>query len=283
VRQQGQGTRFAVHVLHQQLDQARLQQQPGLVGRSLDDRPQVGVAQGAEQVQAGLDQVSEAAVGGQLPQPVGPQGDDQWSPLGVGGERGEESGLFAGVIAEGQGLFTLVDHQHRCRPRHRKRGEGVAGVGARGHHDDLAPVTFEGRRHPGAHQRRLAAARRSHHRQHPGGRQAPQAGHHIRVSPEEPVGVAHVVGHQAQVRAGGAGLGQNRLGHQRRVLAQDRRLQGDQVRSRLQAQLGGQHGACPVEGAQRLALTAGLVLGQSQQRPTPFPQRRGGHHRLGLD
>ena len=85
------------------------------MGRSLDGSPHVGLAHGAEQVHAGLDQAGEHGVGRQLTQAVGPQRHDQRAALGVRGQGGEESGLVAGVVAEGHGLLALVHHQHRRR------------------------------------------------------------------------------------------------------------------------------------------------------------------------
>ena len=73
----GACARLALDVLHQQLDQPRFEQQPGLVGRPLDSRQQVGLAHGAQQVHAGLDQAGENLVRRQLTQAVGPQRDHE--------------------------------------------------------------------------------------------------------------------------------------------------------------------------------------------------------------
>ncbi len=116
VGQQREGARFVLDVLHQQLDQARFEQEPGLVRRSLDGGPQIGLAHGTHQVHARLDQAGEAEVGGQLTQPVGPQRDHQRAPLGVRGQGREQPGLLVGVVAQSDGLLALVDHQHRGRP-----------------------------------------------------------------------------------------------------------------------------------------------------------------------
>ena len=50
-------------VLHQQLDQARLEQQAGLVGRSLDRGAQVGFVHRSQQVQPGLEKAGERTMG----------------------------------------------------------------------------------------------------------------------------------------------------------------------------------------------------------------------------
>ena len=118
---QRQGAGLALDLAYQQVDQTGLQQQADLAGRSLDRRPQVGFAHRAQQVQAGLDEAGEVRVGGQLAETVGAQGDDQRATLGMGGEGGEERGLFGRILAEGDGFLALVDHEHRHRTRRRKQ------------------------------------------------------------------------------------------------------------------------------------------------------------------
>ena len=93
VRQQRQGAGLALDLPNQQVDQARLQQQADLAGRTLDGGSQVGVAHGAQQVQAALDEAGEAGVGRELTEAVGAQRDDQRAALGVGGQGREERWL----------------------------------------------------------------------------------------------------------------------------------------------------------------------------------------------
>ncbi len=102
------------------------------------------------------------------------------------------------------------------------------------------------------------------------------------VTAEEPVGVVDVERQQTAVRALRAGHVAHSVGDEGRVLAQDRLLQGDQLRPRIDAQLSGQHRARLAQGAQRLTLAAGLVLGQGEQCPAPLAQRRRGDQRLRL-
>ncbi len=74
VRQQRQRSGLALDLAHQQIDQARLQQQTDLAGRTLDRRPQVGFAHRAQQMQSRLDETGEVRVGGQFAEAVGAQG-----------------------------------------------------------------------------------------------------------------------------------------------------------------------------------------------------------------
>ncbi len=282
MRQQREGTRCVLHVLHQKLDQAGLEQEPGLMGRSLDGRPQIGLAHRTEQIQTGFDQAGKHRVGGQLSQTVGPQRHHQRSPLGVQGQSREEAGLLAGVVAQGDCLLALVHDQRRSRARDRHRSECVHRMGSRRHHHHPATVALERGNDTSPQQRRLAAAGRSHDRQHPDRAQPAQALRYLGVAAEEGVGVGHVVWHQPQIWAAGAGLGQGRVSHQRGVLAQDRLLQGDQLGPGVHAQLARQHRAGLMQGPQRFALPAGLVLRKSQQGPAPLPQGGLGHPRVGL-
>ena len=200
----------------------------------------------------------------------------------MGGNGGEEPGLLAGVLAQGDGLLELIDDEDRDRSRRRECGERVHRVDAGGDHHDTTAVALQRGRHAGSHQRRLAAARWADHGEHADRGQPIQTGLDLDVAPEEAVGVIDAVGHEPQVRADGAGLGERRRDDQRRILAQDRLLQGDQVRTGLDSQLGAEHGAGLVQAAQRVGLPAGLILGQRQQRPAAFPQRRLGDAGLGL-
>ena len=201
------------------------------------------------------------------------------------GQGREERRSLRRVVAQRDDLLALVDHEHRHRIRGRQPAERVHRPGTGGDDHDRTAAALQRGRHPGPHQRRLAAARGPDHHQHAHGRQPSQAGLDLAVPAEEAVGVADVVGHQTQVRTDGSGLGQGCSDHQRGVLAQDRLLQGHQLRTGIDAQLGGEHPPGLVQGSQGLALAAGLVLRQGQQRPPPLPQRRLGRPglRLGQD
>ena len=281
VGEQGKGPGFSRDLADQQLDEARLQQQPGLVSRPLDGGAQVGLVHRAEQVQAALDESGERRVGRKVGETVGAHRHHQRASLDVIGQRREESGLLVAVLAQRQRLFALVDDQHRVAV-HGEPRERVDRMGARRHHHDTATRPLQGGRDPGANERRLARTRRPDDGEHAGRSQPAHTLRDLEVAPEEALGVTDVIGHQTEVRARQAGLGGYRLDHQGRVLAQDRLLHRNQLRPRIQTQLGCQHGSCLTQRPQRLALAAGQVLGQGHERPAPFAQRRLCHPGLGL-
>ena len=127
VRQQGEGAGLACDLPYQQIDQARLQQQADLAGGTLDRGSQFAFAHGAQQMQPGLDESGEVGVGRQLAEAVGAQGDDHRTAFGVCGEVGEEHRSFSRIVAKGEHLLALVDHQDRPRPRRRQTGSASIG------------------------------------------------------------------------------------------------------------------------------------------------------------
>ena len=282
VRQERERPWLGLDLPHQQLDEARFQQQPNLTSRALDGGPQVAGAHGVQQVQPGLEEAGEGRVSGHIAETVAAQSDDQRGALGMRGQRVEEPRLCRPVVAQGDRLLTLVDDEHRWRARRRHRGQRVHRPGTGGDHHDPAAVPLQRGRHPGPHQRRFAAARRSHHRQHADLSQPGQAGVDLSLPTEEAVGVADVVGHQTQVGTGGPGIGQGGGRNEGRVLAQDRLLQGDQVRPGIDTQLGRQDRAGLVQGAQSLTLPADPVLRQREQGPAALAQRSLGRPGLRL-
>ena len=89
---------------------------------------------------------------------------------------------------------------------------------------------------------------------------------------------------------GGPRCGMRRRHHSHRgwvpvqpgVLGEHGGFQPPQLRPGLQAELGGQHGAAPLVGAQRVGLPAAAVGRNDQLPPAPLPQRARRHHRLQL-
>jgi hypothetical protein len=75
---------------------------------------------------------------------------------------------------------------------------------------------------------------------------------------------------------------QRRGAQQRRVLAQDRLLEGHDVVAGIDPELTREHGLELMDGAQGLSLGARLVLGQREQRPAAFPKRSRPHQGLSL-
>ena len=115
VRQQRQRARLTLHVMHEDVHQARLQDQAGGAGRALDRRPQFIVAHRPQQIQAHLDEPGEAGVLGEITEPVGPHRHDHRLAGGVGGDRIEERRPLEGVRAQHGRFLALIDHQHTVR------------------------------------------------------------------------------------------------------------------------------------------------------------------------
>ena len=115
VRQQRQGARVVAHLPDEEVHQARLEDQPGLCGRAGDGCAQRLLVQGADEVQAALDQPAEARVLGDLRQAVAAQGQDDRAPGGLLGQPLEEVAALLQVVAEREDLLGLVDGEHGAR------------------------------------------------------------------------------------------------------------------------------------------------------------------------
>jgi hypothetical protein len=120
VRQKRQGTRIVTHLPDEQVHQARFEDQPGLLGRAGDGFAQSLLVEGADQVQAALDQAAEAGVLGDLPEAISAQGQDDRPSGGLLGKSLEEVATLLQVVAQGEDLLGLVDGEH---------GAGVGVVG----------------------------------------------------------------------------------------------------------------------------------------------------------
>ena len=153
---------------------------------------------------------------------------------------------------------------------------------AGGDHDDPHPVAAQGGGDACADQRGLAAPRRPDDGEDRAVGQPSQTRGDVGIPTEEHLRVVDVVRLESPVRAHRARLRQRALHDQRRILPQDRLLQGGDLRSRIQAEFTIKHRAELAERAQRLTLTAGLVLRGGQQRPPTFAQRGLSHQRLRL-
>ncbi len=119
VRQQGQRAGIVADLPDEQVDEARFEDQPGLLGRAGDGCAQSLLVQGADEVQAALDQSAEAGVLGDLRQAIAAQGQNDRPSGGLLGEPLEEVAAFLQVLAQREDLLRLID------------GEDGAGVGVR--------------------------------------------------------------------------------------------------------------------------------------------------------
>ena len=70
----------------------------------------------------------------------------------MGGEGGEEGRLHRRVVAEGERLLALVDHQDRGWTPRRKSDQRVQRSRARGDHHDLTAVALQRGGHAGPDQ-----------------------------------------------------------------------------------------------------------------------------------
>ena len=130
-------------------------------------------------------------------------------------------------------------------------------------HDPL-PLLLQRRSEAGPDQRGLARTGRAHDCQHAVRGEPAQAGGHLRLTSEEPLGVDGRVGDQAGPRAAAARLGHGVRRRQRPVLAQDRLLQRDQIRSGVETELADEDAAGFVDRAERSRLVAGLVCASAR-------------------
>ena len=97
VGEQGEGAGLVLDLADEEVDQAGLDDQPGLPGGSFDGGAQLVGGHGGEDVQPAFDQAGEDGVGGDVSHPVGAEDQDQGRGLGVVGEQLDEPvSLLAG-------------------------------------------------------------------------------------------------------------------------------------------------------------------------------------------
>ncbi len=152
MRQQRQRPGLALDLPYQQIDQAGLQQQPDLAGRTLDCGAEVAFAHRAQQVQAGLDETGEVGVGRQLAEPVGAQGDDQRARSAWAARAAKNDRLHGRVVAQGDRLLALVDHQDRRRTARRQPDDGIHRPRTGSDHHDMTAIALQRGRDAGPDQ-----------------------------------------------------------------------------------------------------------------------------------
>ena len=282
VGQQRKCTGVVADLPDEQVDQARLEDQPGLLHGTGDCFAQGLLVESADQVQAAFDQAAEAGVLGDLRQAVAAQGQDHRPAAGLLGNPLEEVTTLPRVLAEREDLLRLVDGEHGARV-------GVVGQGGQRpdrpatRRDDHDPVLAlaQGRQYAGAHDRGLAGAGRPHESDERAVGERAQTRLHVTVAAEEPLGVIDVV--RLEPLPGALRRPPPRLGDEEAgVLRQDRLLEGHHLRRRIDAELLGQHCAELPQGAQCFALGPRLVLREREELPAALAQRCGPHHRVSL-
>ena len=159
--EQGERSGLVLDLADEEVDQAGLDDQPGLPGGSFDGGAQLVDGHGGEDVQPPLHQAGEDGVGGDVSHPVGAEHQDQRSCFGVVGEQLDEPVLLLLVVAQREELFGLVDDEEARLPGGSGWWEGSDGVPAGG--DDVAVPAFaaECGDDAGAHQGGLPAPGRA--------------------------------------------------------------------------------------------------------------------------
>ena len=203
---------------------------------------------------------------------VGTQNQDQRRSLGVVGEQLDEPFPFGLVVAQGEQLLGLVDHQWSGLAAGPGRGQGTDWVPSWSEYVAVLPLAGQRRDDAGTNQRRLPAPGRAEDGEDALGLETLVGESDVAVAAEEALVVVDVVGHEAQVGAGVAGalpgFGVVEVG----VLAQDRQLEFSEPWAGVDAKLFDETAPDCGDGAQGFALPAGAVLGQGQQLPPALPQ-----------
>ena len=214
--------------------------------------------------------------------PVGTQNQDQRRHLGVVGEQLDEAFPFGLVVAQGEQLLGLVDHQRSGLAAGPGRGQGPDGVPSWGDEVAVLPLAGQRRDDAGTNQRRLPAPGRAEDGEDALGLETLVGESDVAVAAEEALVVVDVVGHEAQVGAGVAGALPGFRGVEVGVLAEDGPLELSERWARVDAELVDEAAPDVGDGAQGFALPAGAILGQGQQLPPAFPQWSGVGQCLGL-
>jgi hypothetical protein len=99
VRHQRQRTGLFGDLVHQQVYQARFDDQCRQPGGLLDRGPQVGLGHARQQVQAAFGRAGESGMSRDVGEPVGSERQDEWRHGLVRGQSGQERVALSGVLA----------------------------------------------------------------------------------------------------------------------------------------------------------------------------------------
>ncbi len=139
VGEQGEGAGLVLDLADEEVDQAGFDDEPGLSGGAFDGFAQLVGGHGGEDVQAAFDQARELRLGGDVAHPVGPEHEHQGRRCGVVGEQLGEPLPFRVVVAQGEELFGLVDHEGAGLAAGSGRWQRADGVPAGGDHVAVLP------------------------------------------------------------------------------------------------------------------------------------------------
>ncbi len=144
VGQERQGTGVAADLPDQELHQARLDDQSGLVSGALDGIAQAVLVQGTHEMQALLDQSAEAGVLRRIGEAVAPHGHQYRPAPRLVGQAFEERAPLLQVFAQGEDLLCLIDGEHGVGWRVlRERRQRLRWMGPGSDQDDTAATTAE--------------------------------------------------------------------------------------------------------------------------------------------
>ncbi len=283
MRHQRQGARFAFHLTHEEIDQSWFEQQAGLTRRTLDRRPQV---RPRPSPRAGT---GRARSSWRTPGRTRRRRDGRRArPRQAANARTCRRGSLKNRVCSAGSVQSDTASSHwsttSTESPLRRKSPCSASIGA-------APGVTTTTRRPSRRSAAATPARTSDDFPLPDGpttTSTPFADSRRRHSPtstsrpKKPS--ASSTSNGTRPRYGHSGLATSGRCRRRRGPGSWRRIacsNDEQVRPGIDAQLGGQRSARLAQRAQRLALTAGLVLGQGEQRPAPLAQRLPGDERLG--
>ena len=147
-----------VGVADEDLDEARLQDEPGLLCGLFDHGPQSVGAQRGEHQHVRLDDLGESLVIGQVSEAVGADRDDEHAAEDHLRQRVEELPDLGGVV-RGERLLALIDDEQRASDREIEVAKGVDRMLAGRHNGDLDAARNELRTDPGPDEGGLADTR----------------------------------------------------------------------------------------------------------------------------
>ena len=203
MRQQRQRPWFLLHLVDEQVDEFRLDEQCGLTRGRLDCGTQLVGPHPDQDEQASLNHGGELRMRGDFPQTVGPQRHDEQPPFRMPNQRVQERLPLVCARDQGEQLLELVHHENA----------GTLRPSRRSGRDVQVPTRSGSRSTPAAPSRRSCAATPARTREdlpQPDGpvthqdviSSQPVAGtpRGLRFATEEVLGVVHFERHQALVR-----------------------------------------------------------------------------------
>nr|WP_234659296.1 hypothetical protein [Agromyces marinus] len=269
----GEGARLVCRIPQQQFDQPGLEAQPRTSGRLLDRLAKRTRRHRAHDLDLIGHERREVRVRGARIQEVRADDDHDGPGLGRLGDR--RRGVVDVGLTGVEDLLELIDHDDIGAA---STADGVAHA-----HSQVAPRDQEGdpvaapsqrRDDPRAHERRLAAARGSRHREGSRARETSERRADLGGATEEVVLVVDAERREPAVRARVARSRRHRSGGERRVVPEDGDLDRPQLITRLGAELGVEPLLGRTDRRQGVRLPSAAIQRGREQGPAAFAQRR---------